>query len=243
VYCRVRNRREDHEDAQFDFLGYTCRPREAMSRRGPQPPGEPREAGQAAGGRAVRAPLPLNAVEGFVTQHLTPAQRRTLGRVTRGLPQPRVLRDVMDEVYRPTLSAVEGDRRCRTDTALDKLARLRARVRRFKAVGKTLRKPFSPTLEKALVFLDDKLLPSMCNAVERGNRRHRKMQKSVYRVRSKRDLERRMALDLLREMHAAGGRPTRCTAAARPAGSGPRARGKLYRCYRVCPTGPAATGG
>ena len=35
------------------------------------------------------------------------------------------------------------------------------------------------------------------------------MQKSVYRVRTKRSLERRMALDLLREMQAAGrGRAT-----------------------------------
>ncbi len=136
----------------------------------------------------------------FVTRHLTPAQRRTLHRITRGLPHLRVLRDVMDEVYRLF------DRRCRTDTALDKLARLRARVRRFKAVGKTLQKLFSPTLEKALVFLDDKLLPSTSNAVERGNRRHRKMQKTVYRVRTQRNLERRMALDLLREMHRRGRR-------------------------------------
>jgi hypothetical protein len=71
---------------------------------------------------------------------------------------------------------------------------------------RTLQKLFSPTLEKALVFLDDKLLPSTSNAVERGNRRHRKMQGSVYRVRTKRNLERRMALDLLREMHGRGRR-------------------------------------
>ena len=31
-------------------------------------------------------------------------------------------------------------------------------------------------------LLDDKLLPVTSNAVERGNRRHRKMQKRVYRV-------------------------------------------------------------
>ena len=49
-------------------------------------------------------------------------------------------------------------------------------------MGATLKKLFSPTLEKALTFLDDKLLPSTSNAVERGNRRYRKMQKSVYRV-------------------------------------------------------------
>src|SRR6266571_7861320 len=51
-------------------------------------------------------------------------------------------------------------------------------------------------------FLDDKLLPATSNAVERGNRRHRKMQKSVYRVRSKACLEGRIALDMIRESRA-----------------------------------------
>jgi hypothetical protein len=134
----------------------------------------------------------------FVAHHLTAAQQRTLRRITRGLPQLRTLRRVMDQVYRLF------DRRCRTDTALAKLEELRRRVRRFRKVGKTLQKLDSPNLEKALTFLDDKLLPSTSNAVERGNRRHRKMQKSVYRVRTKRSLERRLALDLLREMQAAG---------------------------------------
>ena len=134
----------------------------------------------------------------FVTHHLSPADRRTLRRITRGLPQLRVLREMMDEVYRLF------DRRCRTDTALEKLARLRRRVKRFKEVGKTLQKLYSPNLAKALIFLDDKLLPSTSNAVERGNRRHRKMQKTVYRVRTKRSLEQRMALDLFREMHMTG---------------------------------------
>jgi Transposase len=134
----------------------------------------------------------------FVTHHLTPAQRQTLQRITRGLPQLRVLREIMDQVYGLF------DRRCRTDTALEKLARLRRRVKRFKEVGKTLQKLYSPNLEKALTFLDDKLLPSTSNAVERGNRRHRKMQKTIYRVRTRRSLEQRLALDLLREMHAAG---------------------------------------
>lgn len=134
----------------------------------------------------------------FVTHHLSPSQRQTLQRITRGLPQLRVLREIMDQVYGLF------DRRCRTDTALEKLARLRRRVKRFKEVGKTLQKLYSPNLEKALTFLDDKLLPSTSNAVERGNRRHRKMQKTVYRVRTKRSLQQRMALDLLREMHACG---------------------------------------
>jgi hypothetical protein len=134
----------------------------------------------------------------FVAHHLTPAQRRTLHRITRGLPQLRVLREIMDQVYGLF------DRRCRSDTALEKLARLRRRVRRFAEVGKTLQKLFSPNLEKALTFLDDTLLPSTSNAVERGNRRHRKMQKTVYRVRTRRSLQQRLALDLLREMQAAG---------------------------------------
>jgi Transposase len=140
----------------------------------------------------------------FVTHHLTPAERQTLQRITRGLPQLRVLRDIMDQVYGLF------DRRCRTDTALEKLALLRRRAKRFKKVGKTLTKLYSPNLQKALTFLDDKLLPSTSNAVERGNRRHRKMQKTVYRVRTKQNLEQRLALDLLREMHA-DGRSDACT--------------------------------
>ena len=129
----------------------------------------------------------------FVQHVLTPAQRRTLLRITRGRPELRTLRGVMDEVYRLF------DRRCRSDTALEKLARLRRRVRRFKWIGKTLQKLFSPNLEKALTFLDDKLLPSTSNAVERGNRRHRKMQKTVYRVRTRSHISSRIALDMERE--------------------------------------------
>lgn len=132
----------------------------------------------------------------FVRHDLTRAQQRTLRRITRGQPELRTLRDIMDEVYRLF------DRRCRTETALDKLARLRRRVRRFKWIGKTLQKLFSPNLEKALTFLDDKLLPSTSNAVERGYRRHRKMQKTVYRVRTKSNISSRIALDMQREERA-----------------------------------------
>jgi hypothetical protein len=129
----------------------------------------------------------------FVQHDLTAADRRTLQKITRGLPQLRTLRDLMEEVYRLF------DRRCRTDTALVKLAQLRRRVRRFKQVGKILNKLRSPNLDKALTFLDDKLLPSTSNAVERGNRRHRKMQKTVYRVRTKEHIHNRIALDMLRD--------------------------------------------
>ncbi len=129
----------------------------------------------------------------FVRRELTPSQQRTIHRITRGRPELRTLRDIMDEVYRLF------DRRCRTDTALEKLARLRRRVRRFQKVGKTLQKLFSPNLEKSLTFLDDKLLPSTSNAVERGYRRHRKMQKTAYRVRTQRNINGRIALDMQRE--------------------------------------------
>jgi len=89
-----------------------------------------------------------------------------------------------------------------------KLATLRRRLLRFPQVGKTLKKLFSPTLEKALTFLDDKLLPSTSNAVERGNRRYRKMQKSVYRVRTQAQIRARLALDMWREAQAEGRQQT-----------------------------------
>jgi len=134
----------------------------------------------------------------FVQRDLTRAQRRTLQQITRGVPHLRALRTIMEEVYRLF------DRRCRTDTALAKLATLRRRVRRFKHVGKLLNKLRSPNLDKALTFLDDKLLPSTSNAVERGNRRHRKMQKTVYRVRTKENITNRIALDMLRDCQKEG---------------------------------------
>lgn len=141
----------------------------------------------------------------FVQHDLTSADRRTLRTITRGLPQLRTLRELMEEVYRLF------DRRCRTDTALAKLARLRQRVRRFKTIGRILKKLQSPNLEKELTFLDDKLLPSTSNAVERGNRRHRKMQKTVYRVRKRNQIHNRIALDMLRDMQK-DGRATTLTA-------------------------------
>ena len=83
-----------------------------------------------------------------------------------------------------------------------KLARLRQRVQRFTQVGKTLQPLFSGNVDKALTFLDDRLLPATSNAVERGNRRHRKMQKTVYRVRTGAHIHDRMALDRFREARA-----------------------------------------
>jgi hypothetical protein len=132
----------------------------------------------------------------FVQHGLTPAQGRMLMRITRGLPTLRRLRQIMDQVYQLF------DRRCRSETALAKLGRLRGRIRRFKQIGRTLDKLFSASLEKALTFLDDALLPSTSNGVERGNRRHRKMQKTVYRVRTHQHITDRIALDMQREAQA-----------------------------------------
>jgi hypothetical protein len=150
---------------------------------------------------AQRAAL-FSARHLFVQRHLNKTERKTLWRVSRGLPQLQALRAIMEQVY------AIFDRRCRTQTALDKLAKLRRRVQRFTSLGDTLKKLFAPTLDKALTFLDDKLLPSTSNAVERSNRRYRKMQKQVYRVRTQGQISARLALDMWREAQAEGRQQT-----------------------------------
>lgn len=137
-----------------------------------------------------------------VQRRLTPAERTRLGHLTRGLPHLRTLREIMEHVS--TLC----DRRCRTPTALGTLAKLRGWVTRFTWRGDTVKKVGAPTLENALTFLDDTLLPATSHAVERGNRRHRTMQKSVDRIRSKDRLVARIALDMIREAHAEGRQQT-----------------------------------
>jgi len=129
----------------------------------------------------------------FVQRHLTARELGILRRITRGLPLLRKLREITDEVYRLF------DRRCKTATALTKLKHLQRRIYRFKTLAKLLRKVLAPSLEKALVFLDKKLLPSTSNAVERANRRFRKMQHAVYRVRAIRRMRQRIALDIQRD--------------------------------------------
>ena len=125
---------------------------------------------------------------------LTEVERRLLRRITRGLPQLRALRRVVEEIHRLF------DRRCRTETALTKLARLRAQVHHFKEMRPIFQKLESPDLEKALTFLDDRLLGSTSNAVERGNRRHRKMQKTRVPGPDSATIRGRIALDMFREI-------------------------------------------
>ena len=138
----------------------------------------------------------------FVQHHLSHSDRQRLWRITQGLPPLRTLRELMEQVY------ALCDRRCRTQTALDTLDTLRRRLLRFTQVGETLKKLFSPTLEKALTFLDDTLLPSTSHAVERGNRRYRTMQKQVYRVRTQAQIRARLALDMWREAQGEGRQQT-----------------------------------
>jgi len=116
-----------------------------------------------------------------------------VARLARQHREVRALRGIIEEVYRLF------DRRCRMETALRKLARLRLRVQRFEGLRQVLRKLWSPNLENALTFLDDSLLPATSNAVERTNRRHRKMQKTIYRVRTAPHVSGRIAQDMLRE--------------------------------------------
>jgi len=129
----------------------------------------------------------------FVQHGLNKTERQKIAKLSRGRPDLRSLRELMDEVYKLF------DRRCRTDTALEKLAKLRMKLSRFKHLGKVLSKIHSPNIEKALTFLDDKMLEATSSSVERVNRRHRKMQKSIYRVRTQTSITHRIALDMLRD--------------------------------------------
>jgi hypothetical protein len=182
-----------------DVLRALAKLRKSLAKQIPTlPPGRPATRQHKAQARQVKR-LRDQITELFDHRHLvvrrdlSPAQERVLRRLGRRHPEVRDLRQLMDAVYQLF------DRRCRTHTALAKLAKLRHRLDRFKHLGKVLAKLRSPNLEKALTFLDDKLLEATSNSVERGNRRHRKMQKSIYRVRAQRSLISRMALDLFRD--------------------------------------------
>jgi hypothetical protein len=132
----------------------------------------------------------------FVRHHLTAAQKKLLKKLQRGQRHLPVLRQIMDEVYRLF------DRRCKRAAALRRLDQLRKRLRRFKGLRRALAKLNSSNLEKALVFLDHKGLGATSNAVERSNRRFRKAQQSIYRVRTLPHIQQRLALDLYRELSA-----------------------------------------
>jgi hypothetical protein len=138
----------------------------------------------------------------FVQKELTQTERKTLHEITKGFPKLRTLRTMVEEVYRLY------DRRCKRTTALAKLQKLRKRLKRFKWLSEVLKKLESATVDRSLTFLDDKKLPSTSNAVERGNRRFRKMQKTVYRVRTIDRIRERIALDMVRDSRLLSRRQT-----------------------------------
>lgn len=135
-----------------------------------------------------------------VKKRLTAIERKTFQEISEGLPVLRKLRKLIDKVYRLY------DRRCRKSTALNKLRRLRKSAGHCKPpleLSKTLE---SPMLEASLRFLDDKQCPSTSNAVERCNRRFRKLQKTIYRVRTQEHINQRIALDMFRDRYTPGSR-------------------------------------
>jgi hypothetical protein len=81
---------------------------------------------------------------------------------------------------------------------MGKLAALLQRLQRFTQLRQVLKGLFSAPVEKAMPLLDDRLLGSTSNAVERANHRYRKMQISIYRVRTYAHVVGRLALGLFR---------------------------------------------
>jgi hypothetical protein len=67
----------------------------------------------------------------LVKRRLKPSERKRLVHISRGLPPRRTLREIMEHI-----SAL-FDRRCRTQTALGKLQKLRQWVIRFTWIGET----------------------------------------------------------------------------------------------------------
>jgi hypothetical protein len=132
----------------------------------------------------------------WVKRILTAQEKKVLKKLSRGHPCLRALRELMDTVY------AVFDKRCRTQTARRKLQKLRKwhLFKRFPELESVRKKIEHPNLDKALEFLDDKLLESTSNAVERSNRRHRKMQKTIYRVRMVKTIEGRIKLDMMRDL-------------------------------------------
>lgn len=132
----------------------------------------------------------------WVKRQLTEAEQKRLKKLSRGQPLLRALRELLETVY------ALFDKRCRTETARRKLSKLQKwhLFKRYPQLEAIRQKLEHPNLEKALEFLDDELLEKTSNAVERSNRRHRKMQKSIYRVRTRPTLDGRIKLDMMRDL-------------------------------------------
>jgi hypothetical protein len=131
----------------------------------------------------------------FMKHHLSPAEQKTIRRITRGLPVTHLAPDHGRGLPAVRSSLPHRHRLGQTGTAAPPRGPLQTG-------GQDTLELFSPNLEQALTSLDDKCLPAMSNAVERGNRRYRKMQKTVYSVRTQPSIRARIALDMLRDASA-----------------------------------------
>jgi len=146
----------------------------------------------------------------LLRRELDEAQDKDLRELCEHYPLLKDLRELVVELY--------GLYQCPDrDAAMTKLRQLRERAKRHAesssgaaAAAELLSALNGPTLEKSLVYLDHRHgpapaapMPATSNAVERSNRRFRKMQKGVYRVRQPHQIRRRLALDMLREQRAA----------------------------------------
>lgn len=135
----------------------------------------------------------------WTKKRLTCQEKKVLKKLCRGQRMLKALREFSETVHRLF------DRRCRAQTARRKLEKLRNRrfFQQFPQLDPLRRKLQSPNLDRALECLNDKLLERTSNSVERSNRRHRKMQKSVYRARKKHTIDARIKLDMLRDKQLA----------------------------------------
>jgi hypothetical protein len=137
-----------------------------------------------------------------VARELEPQKLVELESLLAPYPELSRLRQLMQQVY----GLYECTSRQEAHTKLQQLRQEALALRAEHGLATDFSSLLGPCIEKSLVFLDHPLLPGTSNAVERANRRYRKMQKSVYRVRKRLRMEGRLALDLLREQRSAARR-------------------------------------
>lgn len=131
----------------------------------------------------------------IVARDLTPEQLQRLRTLLEPYPELSRLRELMQKVY----ALYDCPSRAQAMQRLLELRQEALALKQEHALKVDFTSLLGPCIEKSLVYLDHPQLPSTSNAVERSNRRYRKLQKSVYRVRGRRQMEGRLAMDLVRE--------------------------------------------
>ena len=134
----------------------------------------------------------------FVQRRLSPSERATLQRICRGWPQLRSLRGADGGGLPVVRSAVPDGH------SVGQAGEAAGAVAAVRPAAEGAQEAAGAGVGEGPGVLGRAAAGATSNAVERGNRRYRKMQKTVYRVRTQRAIEGRLALDLLREQHAQG---------------------------------------